>query len=117
MSEFVAQAVPCMQCVAQDPDAAVEVIRRLEAERTAAVDEARTERRERARHQADANHYRAEARQLAGQMEQLGDALRAAAASARQASADNPGHAVLAAMVRQADTSYRIYTACTGGDQ
>jgi uncharacterized membrane protein YccC len=115
MSEYVLQPVHCMQCVARDPDAAVEVIQRLEAERTAAVKEARTERAERARHQADAGHYRAEARKLAGQVEQIGDALRAALASARQASEDNPGHSGLAARVRQADASYRIYTACIEG--
>lgn len=112
MSEFIAVEAPCEACAAKT---AAEVIQELEAARTAAVNEARTERRERARHQADANHYRAEARRLAGQVEQIGDALRAALSSARQASEDNPGHSGLAARVRQADASYRIYNACIEG--
>jgi hypothetical protein len=109
MSDFIATGVHCEQC------AEITLVQRLEAQRAAAVEEARVERSERVRHQADAGHYRSEARKLAGQMEQLGDALREALASARQASSDNPGHAALAARVRQADASYRIYTAITEG--
>jgi hypothetical protein len=109
MSDFIATEVHCEQC------AEITLVQRLEAERSQAVEEARVERSERARHQGDAAHYRSEARRLASQMEQLGDALRGALASAKQASEDNPGHAALAARVREAAASYRIYTAITEG--
>jgi hypothetical protein len=84
-------------------------IAHLEAENRRLDKEVETERGERRRFQADANHYRAEARRLDDALEQLGDALRAQLAVAVQASEDNPGQAVLAAAVRQARKAYSAW--------
>ncbi|MEU5155201.1 hypothetical protein [Glycomyces sp. NPDC021274] len=60
---------------------------------------------------------RAVSRDLAGQLDRVGDSLNSLLATAVQASEDNPGSRGLAARVRQAKASLDVYTAATGGQQ
>lgn len=60
------------------------------------------------------NHLRAEDRRLAGQLGTVGEGLQALLVAAVQASEDNPGHASLAARVREARAAVKVYNAATG---
>lgn len=60
---------------------------------------------------------RAVARDLAGQLDTVGDGLKDLHAAAVRASEDSPGSRGLAARVQQAKASVDVYTAATGGDR
>lgn len=60
---------------------------------------------------------RAVARDLAGQLDTVGEGLKELHAAAGRASEDSPGSRGLAARVRQAKASLDVYTAATGGDR
>jgi hypothetical protein len=60
---------------------------------------------------------RAVSRDLAGQLDTVGEGLTDLLQVAAQASEDKPGSRVLAARVRQARASLDLYTATTGGQQ
>jgi hypothetical protein len=60
---------------------------------------------------------RAVSRDLAGQLDTVGEGLTALYVTAVQASEDNPGSRGLAARVRQARASLDVHTATTGGEK
>jgi hypothetical protein len=84
-------------------------IAHLEAEVKRLKGEAETEREERRRHQADADHWRAEAKTAADRWERHGDTLRHRLQRAVDAGTADPGNAGHIIAVHWAEQSYKAW--------
>jgi hypothetical protein len=89
-------------------------IAHLEAEVKRLAAEAATEREERRRHQADADHWRTTARAAADRWERLGDTLRHRLQRAVDAGNADPGNAGHIIAVHWAEQAYKAWEASRG---
>jgi hypothetical protein len=90
-------------------DIDAKTIAHLEAEVKRLAEDAATEREERRRHQADADHWRTEAKTAADRWERHGDTLRHRLQRAVDAGTNDPGNAGHIIAIHWAEQSYKAW--------